>query len=141
MYEQLRRDHLDLASIAADLMERTTQAELTDPGGLGKCRWQLARTLTRHLALEDAHVYARLDTDPRAGVAAIARRYKLELGGLRDQFHTHMVEWTGDTIARDWPGYCRAVRTLLTALKTRMQCEDNELYPLLAADNGRAAAA
>src|SRR5688500_10135123 len=108
MYEQLRRDHRDLAAMASDLLRRTGSAQLADPGGLGSCRWQMARTLTRHLAMEDAHVYARLDRDPRPGVAAISRRYRQELGALRDQFQAHMTQWTGDAIARDWGGYCRA---------------------------------
>lgn len=132
MYDELRRDHLELARLAGELLNRTGTAELTDAGGLGRCRWQLARALTRHLALEDAHVYARLDADPRPGVAAIARRYKSELCHLSDQFNDHMAQWTGDAIARDWAGYCRAVEVLLTALKTRVECEDKELYPLVA---------
>lgn len=141
MYEQLRRDHRDLADMASDLMRRTSSAQLADPGGLGKCRWQLARALTRHLAMEDAHVYARLSDDPRPGVAAIARRYRQELGALRDQFQAHMVEWTGDAITRDWAGYCKAVRILVAALEARIQCEDDELYPLIAPEADRAAAA
>ena len=132
MYEQLRRDHRDLAVMASDLLRRTSSAQLADPGGLGSCRWQMARTLTRHLAMEDAHVYARLDRDPRPGVAAISRRYRQELGALRDQFQAHMTQWTGDAIARDWDGYCRAVRVLVTALEARIKCEDDELYPLIA---------
>lgn len=131
MYDQLRRDHLELTHLASELLRRTSTAELTDAGGLGRCRWQLARTLTRHLALEDAHVYARLDADPHPGVAAIARRYKNELRHLSDQFNDHMAEWSGDAIARDWAGYRSAVKILLAALKARVECEDNELYPLI----------
>lgn len=141
MYEQLRRDHRDLAILARDLMRRTSSAELADPGGLGTCRWQLARTLTRHLAMEDAHVYARLDGDTRSGVAAISRRYRQEHGALRDQFQAHMLEWSGDAITRDWAGYCSAVRTLVAALEARIKCEDDELYPLIAPEADRAAAA
>lgn len=141
MYEQLRRDHHELATMASDLMRRTSSAQLADPGGLGKCRWQMARALTRHLAMEDAHVYARLDGDPRPGVAAIVRRYRQEHGALRDQFQTHMVEWTGDAIAHDWTGYCGAVRILVAALEARIRCEDDELYPLIEPDDSRAAAA
>lgn len=133
MYDQLCHDHLELTRLASELLGRTSTAELTDAGGLGSCRWQLARALTRHLALEDAHVYARLDADPRPGVAAIARRYKGELCHLSDQFNDHMAEWSGDAIARDWAGYCRAVKVLLAALKARVECEDNELYPLVTA--------
>lgn len=140
MYDQLRNDHLELTRIAGELLKRTSTPALTDPGGLGSCRWQLARTLTRHLALEDAHVYSRLDRDPRPGVAAVARRYKAELCRLSDQFNEHMADWTGDAIANDWPGYCRAVRTLLTALEARVKCEDKELYPLLAEMRRSAAA-
>lgn len=141
MYEQLCRDHRELAELASDLLRRTTSAELADPGGLGSCRWQLARTLTRHLAMEDAHVYARLDRDPRPGVAAISRRYRQELGALRDQFQAHMIEWSGDALARDWGGYCKAVRILIASLETRVQCEDNELYPLITPGANHAAAA
>jgi hypothetical protein len=131
MYDQLRRDHLELTHLASELLRRTSTAQLVDAGGLGRCRWQLARTLTRHLALEDAHVYARLDADPHPGVTAIARRYKNELRHLSDQFNDHMAEWSGDAIARDWAGYRSAVKVLLAALKARVECEDNELYPLI----------
>lgn len=141
MYEQLQDDHQALGRIAEDLRARTAQPRLTDPAGLGRCRWQLARTLTRHLALEDTHVYARLDADPRPGVAAVSRRYKRELGALRATFDAHMIEWTGVAVARDWEGYRRAVHALLTALEARIRCEDDELYPLIAPKAVRAAAA
>lgn len=140
MYDQLRRDHVELADIAEDLRRRTGEAELTDPTGLGRCRWRLARTLTRHLALEDQHVYARLSADPRPAVAEKARRYQSELLGLRGQYDAHMVEWTGDAMARDWRGYCRDVRALLTALEARIVWEDRELYPLIAPEPRAAAA-
>lgn len=141
MYDQLRHDHADLVKMARDLRRRIAVPALTDAGGLGSARWQLARTLTRHLAVEDAHVYTRLDKDPRPGVAAISRRYKRELGYLRDQFSTHMVRWTGDAIAQDWPGYCAALGTLLDALEARIRCEETELYPLIAPPANRTVAA
>lgn len=140
MYDQLRADHHELSAIALELRKRTTRPELDDPGGLGRCRWHLARTLTRHLALEDTHVYARLAQDRRPGAAAISRRYERELGALRTCFIAHMEDWTGDAIARDWPGYCRAVHAVLDALETRIRCEEDELYPLIYSAAGTLAA-
>ncbi len=131
MYDMLQADHVELGRIVTDLAERTGHEELTDAEGLSRCRWQLVRLLTRHLALEDDHVYAPLNADQRPEAREISRRFKDDIGGLHAAFAAHCARWTADAVVADWPGYRAAAGIIIRALVRRIEWEDAELYPML----------
>lgn len=103
-----------------------------DPAALAACRWNLARLVTTHLALEDKHVYLPLEAQRGTPASAVARRLRRELGDLYAAFQRHISEWPGEALVRDWAGYRRAADALLVALKGRIEREEADLYPLLA---------
>jgi len=131
MLNKLRRDHVELLVISGELRAIIDAPVLGDGDGLARLRGRLARIITGHLAVEDVHIYARLFADPRPEVQAIARRFKDEMRFLHGAFEAHVLRWTADALADDWPGYVAALSTLLDAIGTRIRCEEEELYPLL----------
>lgn len=132
VFEQLRRDHVELSGISRALRAILAAPQLGDPAGLARLRLRLTRIITRHLAIEDAHVYVPLALDPRPAAQAIAHRFQTELRFLHSDFEAHLLRWTADALDQDWPGYRRSATQLLDALDARIRCEEEEVYPLVA---------
>ena len=133
---ELRRQHEEISLTAKQLMQAT--ANPAHPGQVGAIRWQLARQLIAHLALEDRILYPALQRSPHADVRDTAARLQNETGALADAFSTYMAAWSDDRVARDWGGFCAETRRILTALTDRIDRENRRLYPL--ADAARASA-
>lgn len=140
MYSKLQQDHRILRGITGELRNWIGEERCSDPAGLAQCRWKLARMVTAHLALEDAHVYGPLANDHRPEAVAILRRFRQDLGLLLGQFSAHIGTWSAEAVMADWQGYCREAGALLAALDRRIDCEDDELYPLLIRDRAIRAA-
>lgn len=134
--QQLKDEHVELRRIADELGSLVSPATPCDPGALARCRWKLARLVTRHLALEDRQIYSA-PHDPGSPLAAVATSLKDELGGLYAAFHQHITTWSGDAVAADWPMFRAETRTLLEALHARINREERELYPLVEASAPR----
>ncbi len=64
-------------------------------------------------------------------IAATARAFIEEMGGLGSAYRAHCEQWNAVAIATDWAGYCGDSRRLLDALASRVRRENMELYPLL----------
>ncbi len=94
-------------------------------------RRQLACLLIGHLKTEDWVLYPRLLVSPDKHIAATARAFIDEMGGMAAAYIGRTEKWSADVIAADWAGYCRDSRTLLEALSNRILRENRELYPLL----------
>lgn len=133
---ELRRQHDEISVTANQLAQAT--ANPAHPGQVGAIRWQLARQLMAHLALEDRILYPALQKLPHGDVRETAARLQKETGALADAFCTYMAAWSDDRVARDWSGFCAETRRILTALNDRIDRESRRLYPL--ADAARASA-
>ena len=94
-------------------------------------RHQLSSILIGHLKAEDWLLYPPLYDSRNLHIAATARAFSEEMGGLGMAYWAHCEQWNAVAIAGDWPGYCRDSRTLLDALTNRITRENRELYPLL----------
>ena len=94
-------------------------------------RYELSATLIDHLRTEDWAVYPPLLASPDPHIAATARAFSDEMGGLGAAYKEHCKTWNSDAIAADWAGYSLASTALLNALTKRISHENRELYPLL----------
>ncbi|WP_183956121.1 hemerythrin domain-containing protein [Sphingobium fontiphilum] len=135
---ELRRQHDEISLIAAQLGEAVSDESA--PRQVARLRWQLARLLMTHLALEDRLLYPATvhssDDDTRKTAAALQQ----EMGDLAARFSSYMTAWSDDRILREWSAFCTQTRAMLTALADRVDSENRILYPLLiraAADNPR----
>ncbi|MCI4588555.1 hemerythrin domain-containing protein [Sphingobium sp. BYY-5] len=131
----LRRQHEEIG-LTAQLL---TQAISDDrhPQGVAKLRWQLARQLMTHLALEDRIFYPALMRSTNPVVRERTMALQKEIGALSDRFAVYMASWSDDRIAHEWPGFCVETRSILDALSARIDCENRILYPLAQAVGDR----
>ena len=128
---RLRHEHDELLRIVRELGRMIAERDPAELVQLFHVRQAFASLLVAHLKTEDWVLYPRLLASKDRHVAATARRFIDELGGLADAYARHSHDWTAFTIAADWPGYCRDTRRMIDALERRIERENEELYPLL----------
>jgi iron-sulfur cluster repair protein YtfE (RIC family) len=130
---KLRHEHAQLVEIVQRLAAFVAQPRVPEAGELFKVRNELTSTLIGHLKAEDWLLYPRLLTSPDATVAATARAFSDEMGGLADAYRSYVNKWTAVSIAYEWPAYCEETRIIIDALTSRINRENRHLYPLLEA--------
>ena len=128
---KLRQDHADLVSIVRQLAAYVGQPSPPPQLELFDLRRRLSSTLIAHLKAEDWVLYPRLAESKIPEVAAIAKAFADEMGGLADAFVSYNDTWSAPAIAADWPGYCADTLGVIDALTSRIARENRELYPLL----------
>jgi len=131
MLDRLTDDHIAILGVANELSLRVSAPVVTDLEGLTRCRWRLRRILMLHLALEDKHIYGRMDDDADLIAVAPPPHVRAELMAVIDGYVAHCELWTIEAARLDWAGYRAAVDTLLELLRKRIDWEDNHLYPAL----------
>lgn len=131
---ELKRQHVEIAKVARLL--GATVANAAQPQPIAALRWQLARLLMTHLAMEDRLFYPALQRMADSAARETGARFQTEMGGLGASFSTYMAHWSDDRVAADWPGFCAATRALLAALANRIEREDRQLYPLVERADG-----
>lgn len=128
---ELRNDHAELVTIVKQLealIERDTpppSVELFDK------RRKLSGLLIAHLKAEDWVLYPPLLSSSDPQVAATAKQFIDEMGGLADAYTQFTQRWDALSIESDWAGYRAAARAIIGALTNRIIRENRELYPLL----------
>ena len=128
---KLREEHAELIAIVRRLLEVIASASPPRSSDFHALRRELQSTLIAHLKAEDWMLYPRLldSLDPQ--VAATARTFNEEMGGLATAFMDYAETWGPIAIESDWPGYCRDTALIAQALTQRITRENQELYPLL----------
>ncbi|QJR00774.1 hemerythrin domain-containing protein [Sphingobium yanoikuyae] len=126
--DELGTQHEEIALIAAHL--RQAIADPDQPQAVSALRWQLARKLMAHLALEDRILYPALQRQGDDRVRTTAARIQAEIGALAESFARYMAAWTDERITRDWRGFCADSGRILDALARRIDREERVLYPL-----------
>ncbi|ARS28496.1 hemerythrin domain-containing protein [Sphingomonas sp. KC8] len=124
----LRREHSDLTRRAMRLRQAIAQPTMSPR--LLQERREFADLLARHLAAEDGLIYPSLIADGDRRMAAVARMFVDELGGLGAAWSEYCRLWDDRAIAADWRGFAAATEPLLNLLATRILREDRILYPL-----------
>ena len=128
---KLREEHAQLVEIVRRL---AAFIELPKPPSrleLFELRRELGAVLIAHLKAEDWALYPRLIESGDRNVAAVARAFSDEMGGLAAAFTAYNKRWSAYSIDLDWPAYCSETRGIIDALTLRIMRENRELYPLL----------
>lgn len=128
------RQHDELLILAGRLSERADEA--TTPAGVAaviEVLGEMTRKLLEHLELEDDHLYPALMTDEDSEVAAMARGFVAEMGGIRDLYGLYVERWNARTILVDHARFVRETGMLIAGLADRIERENKILYPALAA--------
>ncbi|GBH29507.1 hemerythrin domain-containing protein [Sphingobium xenophagum] len=125
---ELRRQHDEISHTAHRLALAT--ADHANPRSVGAIRWQLARQLMGHLALEDRILYPALQRADDAHTRTTAAALQAETGALAESFSSYMTAWSDDRVAREWADFCIATQAVIRALTERVDRENRTLYPL-----------
>lgn len=124
---ELKRQHDAITLVAYDLARATA---CPDPQPVGPIRWQMARLLIAHLAQEDRHFYPAIEQYGDASARDTAAQFLREMGGLSNVFSIYMSQWSDDRIVMEWTAFCAETKSILDALRQRVEREDRLLYPL-----------
>lgn len=93
---------------------------------------QLAGVIKIHLGSEDRSLYSALTASEDPKIQSLASRYSLEMGNLSDVYNIFKNKFnTESKINEHKEQFAREFKVVFTALKKRLDKEDNELYPLV----------
>jgi len=128
---KLRQDHADLIQLVARLKAVVGAPAAPPIVELFTLRRELASTLIAHLKAEDWALYPLLmnSGDPR--IAATAKAFSDEMGGLAEAFGVYAQRWDAMSIQKDWSRFCDESNEIIAALTSRITRENRELYPLI----------
>ena len=131
---QLRTEH-DVLLALADEIERAAAGD--EPFCLSPLiiLWErFNQLLDIHLLREDGVLYPAIleGTDPEA--ARIALCFQRELGSLEGHADAFAQKWTEGAVRRNWKAFSTEIGSFLAELRVRIERENEELYPLLEAD-------
>lgn len=128
--QHLQSQH-DALEVLADEFLRLV-ADDSAPGPLGTLRWQFARQLMAHLALEDHIFYPAMQRQAHIPLQDTAARLQTEMAPLALSFSHYMSRWNDARITREWPDFCRESRQMVDAIVNRIRKEERLLMPLIA---------
>lgn len=129
--QKLRQEHAELVEIVGQLGKAITQQMPPAMVELFDIRRQLASTLIQHLKGEDWALYPQLMASSDPEIAATAKAFSDEMGGLSDAFRLYTQRWNAMSIDSNWHGFCSESKDIIVALTDRIRRENCELYPLV----------
>ncbi len=124
----LRQQHQELGKLLVRIQNRITAGA---PGAeLRAALVEFSGKLSVHLAGEDRSVYPALIAGKDANVAAMAKRFADEMGGLGQAFKAFMARYaTGALIDGQRDAFAKDYDGIVSAVLKRVQAEEDELYP------------
>lgn len=128
---QLRQEHAELVTIVTqlqNLIDRETPPPQVD---LFQVRRKLSSVLIAHLKAEDWVLYPPLLSSADPTVAATAKQFVDEMGGLAQAYAVFSEKWDALSIEADWAHYRAEAKGIIDALTSRIVRENRDLYPLL----------
>lgn len=128
---QLRQEHAQLVGIVGELqalIDRDTPPASVE---LFDVRRKLSSVLIAHLKAEDWVLYPPLLQCDDPVIAATAKQFVDEMGGLAQAYSVFNERWDALSIESDWPHYQEQARGIIEALTCRITRENRDLYPLL----------
>lgn len=126
----LRQQNAQLAEIGGRLGVMIAGPTSPTTSEVFNLRRELSSLLVPHLEAEDWTFYPRLMASDDPEVAATARAFSDEMGGLAAAYDVYARRWDVMSIASNWHGFCLETRDVLSALMTRINRENRELFPL-----------
>ena len=131
--DSFRRQHQEILGLVKELQPQLDAVSLRrDAARVATGLQRLAALLKAHLALEDSTLYPKLMAHADPEVAATARRYQQEMGGLQTAFSDYIERWPiASSIQQEPELFVSQTRQVVAALLARIEREDGELYPML----------
>ena len=128
---QLRQEHAELVTIVTQLNKLIDHETPPPQVDLFQVRRKLSSVLIAHLKAEDWVLYPPLLSANDPAVAATAKQFVDEMGGLAQAYSVFNEKWDALSIEADWPRYRVEAKGIIDALTNRILRENRDLYPLL----------
>jgi hemerythrin-like domain-containing protein len=130
---QLRVQHTELLKIAGEISVQLNANELSkDASAMRALLSLLIGRLGIHLAMEDKSLYPELMKHADERVRETANRFVAEMGGIADVLEDYKRKYPGaGAIERSPEDFVKDTKMIFEALATRIDKENNELYPIL----------
>jgi iron-sulfur cluster repair protein YtfE (RIC family) len=131
--QRYRAQHAELFALVTQITALLEDADLSKKAAEIRCLVSsLAGKLSIHLAMEDKRLYPKLMAHSNPDVRALSKRYSEEMGSLADDFTKFNQRWlTAAFIEKDPAKFVGEINLILTALQTRIEKENNQLYKLV----------
>lgn len=131
LINRLTREHDKLRLLGAELLELMETPTPCDPAELARRRWNLARMVHMHLALEERQLFASLASDLRPEVRVASAKARARVEHLHAHYAKHVEHWTAEAVTARWDLFQVAVRTLVRRMNSALAKEEEELFPLV----------
>ena len=128
-----RRQHSDLVELVKEISGKLDEDALSGSGAVEvkELVTRFAGKLLIHLAAEDDALYPKLIAAADHEISDTAKRFKDEMGGLKEDFLAYQAQWgRAEHIQKDPAGFVRETQRLFKALGNRVEREDTVLFPL-----------
>lgn len=131
---QLRNEHAELVKIVGDLQALIDRDTPPPSVELFDVRRKLSSVLIAHLKAEDWVLYPPLLACDNPQIAATAKQFVDEMGGLAQAYSAFNARWDALAIESDWAGYRKEAGGIIEALANRIIRDNRDLYPMLEKD-------
>ncbi|WP_187336682.1 hemerythrin domain-containing protein [Novosphingopyxis iocasae] len=126
MLAKLLDDHERIAQLAAELSDFIAEDAPPFTARFAQVRWNLARELSTHLAVETQILKEAL----RQKILLESHANSLDLT-LGEDLRQHIVRWPDPELRDDWFAYRQDLEALLTRLQRRVEREETRIYPAI----------
>lgn len=129
----LKRQHQDIAALIKDIETAINTKDIQQESfNFAMNIAALAGKLLTHLSTEDRYLYPSLAAHADSKVRQLAEKFKTEMGGLAGQFtkykETYMI---AGNIKNNPVQFTKDTAAVFSAIKSRVEAEEKQLYPLL----------
>lgn len=137
--DRFREQHNDLLKIAGELQSLLNPVDLSKDGAKARaCLASLMGKLVLHLGAEDKVLYPELAAHKDASVAAMAKRFSVEMQETAKAVVAYNNKWgTPTAIKSNATEFIAETRNVLRILADRIKRENQELYAAADKTEGR----
>jgi hypothetical protein len=128
-----RKQHAELVELVQTIAGNLDESALANGAAAeaSELLTKMAGKLLVHLAAEDYGLYPKMIESGDGEAASTAKKYRDEMGGLKEAFQGYYARWNGaDKIRTDPATFITETQGVFEALGARVQKENTILYPL-----------
>jgi hypothetical protein len=128
--DKYRQQHNELLILAKELQATLDVAALAKDGSAARtCLAKLMGKLVLHLSAEDKVLYPELEAHKDPAIAALARRFSVEMKSTTTQVVAYNNRWaTPSVIKADAQAFVKETKEVIRILADRIKRENQELY-------------
>ncbi len=131
--DNLIKQHVEMVAVVTSITPLLDATKLSEDASEARSLLtQLFGKLNSHLTAEDKVLYPRLLQSEDATIKSTAEKFMKEMGGIGEALKGYKAKWPNpQSIEKDAATFVTETNGIFTALASRIEKENSELYPLL----------